>query len=66
MLMFWVFVLALSVLLYVLLDGFDLGIGILFGLTRSESSRRTMQAAVAPVCGSCSKTPKLSFKHGKR
>ena len=34
---FWVFVLALSVLLYVLLDGFDLGIGILFGLTRDEA-----------------------------
>jgi cytochrome bd ubiquinol oxidase subunit II len=49
MLMFWVFVLALSVLLYALLDGFDLGIGILFGLTRSESHRRGMMAAVAPI-----------------
>jgi cytochrome bd ubiquinol oxidase subunit II len=49
MLMFWVFVLALSVLLYVLLDGFDLGVGILFGLTRSESHRRGMMAAVAPI-----------------
>src|SRR6201987_2604455 len=49
MLMFWVFVLALSVLLYVLLDGFDLGVGILFGLTRSESNRRGMMAAVAPI-----------------
>ena len=36
MVWFWVFVLAISVLLYVLLDGFDLGIGILFGLTRDE------------------------------
>jgi len=34
MVLFWVSVLALSILLYVLLDGFDLGIGILFGLTR--------------------------------
>ena len=49
MVMFWVFVLGLSILLYVLLDGFDLGIGILFGLTRSESKRRGMMAAVAPV-----------------
>ena len=49
MLMFWVFVLALSVLLYVLLDGFDLGVGILFGLTRSEENRRGMMAAVAPI-----------------
>jgi cytochrome bd ubiquinol oxidase subunit II len=49
MLMFWVFVLALGTLFYVLLDGFDLGIGILFGLTRSESRRRAMLAAVAPM-----------------
>ena len=27
--MFWVAVLAVSILLYVLLDGFDLGVGIL-------------------------------------
>jgi len=49
MVWFWVFVLAVSVLLYVLLDGFDLGIGILFGLTRDESRRRGMMAAVAPM-----------------
>jgi cytochrome d ubiquinol oxidase subunit II len=49
MVSYWVFVLALSVLLYVLLDGFDLGIGILFGLTRDEAKRRGMMAAVAPV-----------------
>jgi cytochrome bd ubiquinol oxidase subunit II len=49
MVWFWVFVLAVSVLLYVLLDGFDLGVGILFGLTRDESKRRGMVAAVAPM-----------------
>ena len=49
MVAFWVGVLAISVLLYVLLDGFDLGIGILFGLTRSEARRRTMLSAVAPI-----------------
>ena len=49
MVWFWVFVLGLSVLLYVLLDGFDLGIGILFGLTRDETRRRGMMAAVAPM-----------------
>jgi cytochrome bd ubiquinol oxidase subunit II len=49
MLMFWVCVLAISVLLYVLLDGFDLGVGILFGLTRNEENRRGMMAAVAPI-----------------
>jgi cytochrome bd ubiquinol oxidase subunit II len=49
MVMFWVALLAISILLYVLLDGFDLGVGILFGLTRSEAKRRAMLSAVAPV-----------------
>ena len=49
MVMFWVAVLAISILLYVLLDGFDLGIGILFGLTRDETRRRAMLSAVAPI-----------------
>jgi cytochrome bd ubiquinol oxidase subunit II len=47
--MFWVAILAISILLYVLLDGFDLGVGILFGLTRNEAARRSMMSAVAPV-----------------
>ena len=46
---FWATVLALSILLYVLLDGFDLGVGILFGLTREEGRRRAMIGAIAPV-----------------
>src|SRR6202451_3782569 len=49
MVSYWIFVLALSILLYVLLDGFDLGIGILFGLTRDEAKRRGMLSAVAPI-----------------
>jgi cytochrome d ubiquinol oxidase subunit II len=49
MVLFWVFVLALSTLLYVLLDGFDLGVGILFGLAGSEASKRDMLSAVAPI-----------------
>jgi cytochrome d ubiquinol oxidase subunit II len=47
--MFWVCVLAVSILFYVLLDGFDLGVGILFGLTLNEQRRREMLAAVAPL-----------------
>src|SRR3979411_2254961 len=47
--MFWVAVLAISILLYILLAGFDLGIGILFGLTGSEERRRAMMSAVAPI-----------------
>ena len=49
MVMFWVAILAVSILLYVLLDGFDLGIGILFGLTGNEERRRAMLSAVAPI-----------------
>jgi cytochrome bd ubiquinol oxidase subunit II len=47
--MFWVAVLAISILLYVLLDGFDLGVGILFGSTRNEERRHAMLSAVAPI-----------------
>ena len=49
MAMFWVCVLAVSILFYVLLDGFDLGVGILFGFTLDEQRRREMLAAVAPL-----------------
>ena len=47
--MFWVAVLTISMLLYVLLDGFDLGVGMLFGITSGEARRRAMMSAVAPV-----------------
>jgi cytochrome d ubiquinol oxidase subunit II len=49
MVMFWVAILAVSILLYVLLDGFDLGVGILFGLTSNEARRHAMMSAVAPM-----------------
>src|ERR1700741_2550666 len=49
MVMFWVLLLAISILLYVLLDGVDLGVGMLFGLTNSEDRRGVMQSAVAPI-----------------
>ena len=47
MIMFWVTLLAVSILL--LLDGFDLGVGMLFGLTGSETRRRAMMSAVALI-----------------
>ncbi|HCL6965560.1 TPA: cytochrome d ubiquinol oxidase subunit II [Legionella pneumophila] len=37
------------VLMYVILDGFDLGIGILFPFTSSESERDKMMNSIAPV-----------------
>jgi cytochrome d ubiquinol oxidase subunit II len=49
MVLFWVSVLAFGILLYVLLDGFDLGVGILFGFSRIEDRRRAMMRSVAPV-----------------
>src|SRR6201990_2021893 len=47
MVMFWVSLLAISILLYVLLDGVDLGVGMLFGLTKGETRRSGMLSAVA-------------------
>jgi cytochrome d ubiquinol oxidase subunit II len=49
MVMFWVAILAVSTLLYVLLDGFDLGVGMLFGLARGEDRRHAMLSAVSPI-----------------
>ena len=49
MVMFWVAILAVSILLYVLLDGFDLGVGILFCRTGDEARRHAMLSAVAPI-----------------
>ena len=49
MILFWVGVLALTTLLYVLLDGFDLGVGILFGFAGDEAYRKRMLATISPV-----------------
>ena len=49
MIMFWATLLAVSILMYVLLDGFDLGIGMLFGVAASERRRHAMISAVAPI-----------------
>ncbi|MGO4914670.1 cytochrome d ubiquinol oxidase subunit II [Pseudogemmobacter sp. W21_MBD1_M6] len=45
----WAGIIAFAVLTYVVLDGFDLGIGILFPLGRSEQDRDIMMNSVAPV-----------------
>ncbi len=45
----WAGLIALAVLLYVLLDGFDLGVGILFPLARDPKERDVMMASIAPV-----------------
>jgi cytochrome bd ubiquinol oxidase subunit II len=45
----WTVILAFAVFMYVLLDGFDLGIGILFPFAPDERARDLMMASVAPV-----------------
>ncbi len=46
--LFWACVIAGSILVYVVLDGFDLGVGMLFGLTDDESHRSRMMTSIAP------------------
>jgi cytochrome d ubiquinol oxidase subunit II len=46
--LFWAGVIAISIVLYVVLDGFDLGVGILFGTTRDAALRNQMMNAVSP------------------
>ncbi len=46
--LFWAAVIAASIAIYVLLDGFDIGVGILFGTTRDELRREQMMATIAP------------------
>lgn len=45
---FWAGVIALSILVYVILDGFDLGVGVLFGTTKDEAHRVQMMDTIAP------------------
>ena len=44
----WAALIGTAVALYVILDGFDLGIGILFPFTRNEGERDQMMRSVAP------------------
>ena len=46
--LFWAGVIACSILLYVVLDGLDLGVGVLFGTTREEAHRVRMMDTIAP------------------
>jgi cytochrome bd ubiquinol oxidase subunit II len=45
----WAGLIALAVLAYVLLDGFDLGVGILFSVERRDEDRDVMLNSIAPV-----------------
>jgi cytochrome d ubiquinol oxidase subunit II len=45
----WTAIIALAVFMYVLLDGFELGVGILYPLAPSAQERTLMMASVAPI-----------------
>ncbi len=45
----WAGLIALAVLMYVVMDGFDLGIGILFPFLKREHDRDVMMNSIAPV-----------------
>jgi cytochrome d ubiquinol oxidase subunit II len=45
----WILIIAFGVMMYVVMDGFDLGIGILFPFVRDRGDRDTMINTVAPV-----------------
>ena len=45
----WTVILGLGVFLYVLLDGFDLGVGMLFGFAPDTASRNLIMNSIAPI-----------------
>ena len=45
----WAAIIAFAVAAYVVMDGFDLGVGILFPFARDDASRTLMMNSVAPV-----------------
>src|SRR3974390_1400773 len=45
----WTILIGLAVFYYVVFDGFDLGVGMLYGFVRGESARATLMNSIAPV-----------------
>jgi cytochrome d ubiquinol oxidase subunit II len=45
----WTLIIGAGVFFYVLLDGFDLGVGILYGFVRDKAQRNLMMNSIAPV-----------------
>jgi len=45
----WALIIGFSIMMYVLMDGFDLGLGILFPFAPDEDARDVMMNSVAPV-----------------
>lgn len=45
----WAFIIGFGIIMYVLMDGFDLGVGILFPFAPDDEARDVMMNTVAPV-----------------
>jgi len=45
----WIIIIGFAVFMYVLLDGFDLGVGVLFPFAPSEAARDDLMNSVAPI-----------------
>jgi cytochrome d ubiquinol oxidase subunit II len=45
----WTLILGAGIFFYVVLDGFDLGVGMLFGLARDTASRNVIMNSIAPI-----------------
>jgi len=45
----WTVILGVGIFLYVLLDGFDLGVGMLYGFMPDTRSRNILMNAIAPI-----------------
>ena len=45
----WAGIIAFAVLTYVILDGFDLGVGILCPFAEGEREKSTMMNSIAPI-----------------
>jgi cytochrome d ubiquinol oxidase subunit II len=46
--LFWVGIIAVAIVIYVILDGFDLGVGVLSGVAENEARRDAMMATISP------------------
>ena len=45
----WAFIIAFAVFVYIVMDGFDLGLGILYPLFPAKADRDVIMNSVAPV-----------------
>jgi cytochrome bd ubiquinol oxidase subunit II len=45
----WTLILGMAVFFYVLLDGFDLGVGMLYGFAPNAAQRNTIMNSIAPI-----------------